>query len=143
MKKLLLLSAFLLMFDGPAYALCVKVSSANLRSGPGTGYEKTWMVYKYMPFRELSHKGNWYKVKDLEGDIHWIHESLVDSTMCAVVKAQANIRTGPGKQHEKASHSPGLKYHSFKVLKIEGSWAKVEDENGDAGWIFRKLLWIQ
>jgi SH3-like domain-containing protein len=147
MKKylILLLVLFTLIFFADfSYALCVNVSDANLRSGPGTKYNKTWEVFKYMPFKRLSKKGNWYKVKDVDGDIHWIYRKLITSKFkCAVVKVEkANIRKGPGTNYSKNALSPSLKYDSFKVLQIKSSWVKVIDEFGDKGWISRKLLWI-
>ena len=140
--KVILLLLFLI--HSHADALCVKVSEANLRSGPGTKYEKTWEVFKYMPFKRLSKKGNWYKVLDVDGDKHWIYKNLVkDDFDCAVVKVEkANIRNGPGTHFRKKTYSPSLKYDSYKVLKRKGKWVKVRDEYGDEGWIFRKLLWI-
>ena len=67
MKKIIFVSlvALLTIFlSGKSFALCVNVAEANLRSGPGTKFEKTWEVFKYMPFNKLSTKGGWFKVKD-------------------------------------------------------------------------------
>lgn len=141
----LALFIFALVITPYSYALCVNVPEANLRSGPGTKYEKTWEVFKYMPLRKLSKKGNWYKVKDVDGDIHWIYQKLVtDKIRCAAVKVdKANVRNGAGTNYSKKAMSPALKYDSFKVVKIAASWVKVVDEFGDVGWIFRKLLWVQ
>ena len=148
MKKILPALFFILItifFSSNSYALCANVPEANLRSGPGTKFEKTWEVFKYMPFNKLSKKENWYKVEDVDGDVHWIYTKLVTSKFkCAVVKVdKANVRSGPGEKYKKTSMSPALKYDSFKVLKIQTPWVKVLDEFGDSGWIFRKLLWIQ
>ncbi len=129
-----------------SYALCVSVSDANLRAGPGTKYDPpTWQVFKYMPFKKVSKKGNWYKVKDVDNDTHWIYSKLITSKYkCAVVKSdKANIRTGPGTKFDKSALSPALKYDSFKVIKNQKKWVKIIDEFGDTGWIFKKLLWIQ
>ena len=147
MKKsfiLLLVLISLVIFADLSDALCVNVSDANLRNGPGTKYKKTWEVFKYMPFKKLSKKGNWYKVQDVDGDIHWIYKKLVtDKFKCAVVKVEkANIRNGPGINYSKNALSPSLKYDSFKVLQTKSSWVKVVDEFGDKGWISRKLLWV-
>ncbi len=147
MKKSLILILVLLsmiIFSDLSYALCVNVPDANLRSGPGTKYKKTWEVFKYMPFKKLSKKTNWYRVQDVDGDIHWIYRKLVtDKFRCAVVKVEkANIRTGPGTNYSKSAVSPSLKYDAFKVLKTKSPWVKVIDEFGDTGWISRKLLWI-
>ncbi len=148
MKKILFVSFVALItiiMTGNSFALCINVPEANLRSGPGTKFEKTWEVFKYMPFNKLSKKTNWYKVKDIDGDIHWVYNKLVTSKYrCAVVKVdKANVRSGPGKKYGKTSMSPALKYDSFKVVKTKTPWVKVIDEFGDSGWIFRKLLWIQ
>ncbi len=147
MKKTLfcgLVLIFLLIFSNYANALCVKVPTANLRKGPGTKYEKTWHVFKYMPFKKLTKKGKWYKVQDVDGDVHWIWSNLVTSKIdCAVVKInEANVRSGPGTKFGKNTLSPAIKYDSFKVIKRKGKWVKIIDEFGNTGWIFRKLLWI-
>ena len=145
-KGILLLSAFLIIctLSTHSFSLCINVPEANLRGGPGTKYEKTWEVFKYMPFQQLSKKGNWFKVKDVDGDVHWVYRKLVtEDFKCAVVKVdKANIRSGPGQNHEKSALSPALKYDSFKVIETTPSWVKVTDEFGDSGWIFKRLLWI-
>ncbi len=147
MKKLTIILIFsvLYLFSANAHALCVNAADANLRSGPGTKYEKTWEVFKYMPFNKIKQKGNWYKVKDMDGDSHWIYKNLVTSSYkCgAAKKDKINIRSGPGTNYKKADLSPAMKYDAFKIIKIKGKWAKVEDEFGSTGWIFRKLLWVQ
>ncbi len=148
-KKLVQLVVLVLFFTGlyvcPAYGLCVKAPVANLRDGPGTKYKKTWQVYKYMPLKRIARKGDWYKVRDVDGDIHWVFKNLVTSRYrCAVVKVdEANIRKGPGTRYRQTELSPALRYDTFRVLRIKGRWVKVRDEFGEEGWIYRPLLWIQ
>ena len=130
-----------------AEALCVKAAQANVRSGPGTQYERVWEIYKYMPFEKVgvSLSGNWYAVKDVDGDVSWMHKKLLTSAFrCAVVrKAAAHIRTGPGKHYAQTAWSPAPQYYSFKVMKRKGAWVKVKDEWGQTGWIYRSLLWLK
>jgi SH3-like domain-containing protein len=149
MKKLyialyIILSVFILR---SANALCVKTDKANLRTGPGKNFEKIWEVYRYMPFVKVgsSLSGEWYAVKDVDGDVNWIHKRLLtDKYRCAVVKkGEANVRTGPGTNYSKGFLSPAKKYYSFRVLKIKGPWVKVRDDRGGVGWIYRNFLWIQ
>lgn len=146
-KRIIAIIGILTLFTvtSHSFALCVNVSDANLRSGPGTKYDKTWEVFKYMPFKRISKKGNWYKVSDVDSDTHWIYRKLVTTSFkCAVVKVdKANIRSGPGMNYSQNALSPALKYDSFKVIKIKSQWVNVVDEFGDTGWIFRNLLWIQ
>ena len=145
-RTLIIFAAFLVLagFSSYSYALCVSVPEANLRSGPGLKNKKTWEVFKYMPFKKVSAKGDWYKVKDVDGDNHWIHKKLVtEKYKCAVVKVdRANVRRGAGLNYSKSALSPALKYDSFRVMSIKSKWVNVKDEFGDKGWIFRKLLWV-
>ena len=110
-----------LIISSQAYSLCVDVPKANIRMGPGTKYEKAWEVYRFMPFEAvgISTDRTWYAIKDLDGDVNWIHKSLVsDAFQCAVIKSsQVNVRTGPGTRYRKSSLSPALRYDSFKILQ--------------------------
>jgi SH3-like domain-containing protein len=141
--------AFLLfvtvLWGGPAFALCVSAPEANLRYGPGTNYRKTWEVFRYMPLKKLKKQGDWYRVQDVDGDIHWVYGPLVtEKYQCAVVKDdKANVRSGPGTNYKQRAYSPVFKYYMFKILEIRGDWVKVQDDYGDTGWIYRPLLWIQ
>lgn len=146
-KKMPFLTLFVATFLAStlAQALCVKSSRANLRSGPSTKNQITWEVYKYMPFIQLKKQGDWVRVKDFEGDIHWIYRKLVTSDFqCAVVKVdKANLRTGPGTNYKKPSDLPvAEKYMTFKYLTKKGNWAQVLDSYNDKYWVFRKLIWV-
>ncbi len=149
MKRLvrLVVAIYILLIVSATFAsaLCVITEDANLRSGPGTNYDKTWQVFKYMPLKKLGKKGHWYRVKDVDGDEHWVYEKLVtEKFRCAVVKVdKANIRRGPGLKYRKTDFSPVIKYDSFRIIKRRGLWYKVKDEFGQVGWIHKKLIWIQ
>lgn len=150
MKKVLFaLSAavffFMFMLNQESPALCVSAPEANLRSGPGTKYDKLWEVFKYMPLKRIDRKGIWFKVADVDGDRYWVYAPLVTSKYeCAVVKEEkANVRSGPGTSYPQISISPAMKYYSFKILEIKGLWVNVMDEYGAKGWIYKPLLWIQ
>jgi len=128
------------------FALCVNVEKANLRKGPGTSYEKTWEVFKYMPLRYLSKKGSWYRVKDVDGETHWVHSKLLTGKVkCAVIKAEkANLRIGPGSKYRQApSYPTAEKYTTFKFLERKGKWVKVLDSYNDIYWVHTNLVWVQ
>ena len=133
------------LFGLSCSAVCVKASHANIRSGPGTHYKKTWEVYQYMPFKKLRTKGLWTRIKDVDGDRHWIYSPLLTSSYrCAVVKAQkANLRTGPGTHYKRPwQFKQAIHYTSFRLLKTHGNWCKVKDVYGDSYWIHKSLVWI-
>lgn len=138
---LLFVAAGLLAPDlAAAQELCVKVARANLRAGPGTDAKKTWEVYENMPLTQVERRGDWLRVKDVDGDEHWVFRTLVDSgSKCVTVKAErANIRKGPGTNYD--SWFTVEKYTSFKKTGQEGQWVKVEYE-GETMWVFANLVW--
>ena len=148
MKRLFILClSFAAFAANPAYAVCVSVSKANVRTGPGTWYEKMWDVYKYTPLQKVgvSVSGDWYAVRDVDGDVVWIKKGLVTNGYgCAIVKTdQVKVRTGPGTSRPLSPISPAVHYNSFRVMEKRGDWIKVKDEKGDIGWIHRDFLWIQ
>lgn len=128
-----------------ALALCVSVKEANLRSAPDGKSKKTWTVYQFMPFQKVEEKGGWIKVKDADGDMHWVAKTVVSSDYkCAVVNvAKTPIREKPAAKAKETSISPVVKNYSFKVVEVKGEWVSVADEYGNAGWIPKKSLWIQ
>jgi SH3-like domain-containing protein len=138
------LIAFILQ-SMPAEALCIKNKEANLREGPGKNYKKIWRVLKYMPFKKIGKEGNWIRVKDLDKDTYWVHQSLTtEKYMCAVIKKdKTNARQKPGRKNPQVEWSPINKYFSMKVLEIKGAWVHIEDSSGDQAWIYRPLVWVQ
>ncbi|MBT3183998.1 MAG: hypothetical protein HOI59_00090 [Nitrospina sp.] len=135
----------LFVLASPAMALCIKSEKANLRTGPGTKYEKLWQVFQYMPFKLLKTKESWKQVQDLDGDSYWVHAPLTTQKYkCAVIKNnQTNLRKGPGTKFPKVKWAPVDKFFSMRVLKIENNWVHIEDASGDKAWIYRPLVWIQ
>jgi len=148
MKRLFILClSFAAFAANPAYAVCVSVSKANVRSGPGTWYEKLWDVYKYTPLQKVgvSVSGDWYAARDVDGDVVWIKKGLVTNGYgCAVVKTdKVNVRTGPGTSRPMSPMSPAVHYDSFRVMEKRGGWIKVKDGKGNTGWIEKSYLWTQ
>lgn len=136
---------FMVVVVEDSHALCIKTKKANLRKGPGTHYDKLWQVFKYMPFKEIKRRGNWYRVQDVDGDTYWVHKKLVSkSYKCAVIKDnETNLRKGPGTKFDKAPWSPVDKYFSMKVIQVKNNWVRIEDGVGDKAWVYRPLVWIQ
>ena len=145
-KSLLLIpAAFCVVFiwASPALSgerLAVNSETANIRSGPGTEYDVLWQIERYHPVLVIEKKGNWYKFKDFEGDIGWIHSSLLDKMETVVsIKEKCNVRGGPDTSYEIVfTVEKGV---PFKVLKKDGNWFNIEHADGDAGWIHSSLVW--
>lgn len=123
-----------------AQQLCVKAPRANLRAGPGTNYRITWEVNRYMPLMEVGSEGDWIKVKDVDGDIHWVFAQLVtDKIDCVTISSpKANVRKKPTTRSDKWFTVE--KYTSFKKVGSTNKWVKVEYE-GETMWIYDTLVW--
>lgn len=123
-----------------AERMSVKVSLANVRSGPTTNDEIAWQVTLYHPFTVIEKKGDWYRCRDFEGDSGWLHEKLLSKTPTVItVKDNCNVRKGP------STKDPVLficdREVPLKVLKHQGRWLKIAHEDGDQGWIHASLVW--
>jgi SH3-like domain-containing protein len=120
--------------------MAVKAGIANLRSGPGTKYDVLWQVEKYHPLLIIEKKGNWYKIKDFEGDMAWIHKSLLGNIKGVIaIKANCNVRSQANtKSKVLFTVERGV---PFKVLKRKGEWIRIEHADGEIGWIYKTLVW--
>ena len=114
--------------------------SINMRAGPGTRHDALWRLARGYPLEILGRKGGWYKVRDFERDVGWVHRPLLSRTPHHVVKANvANIRSAPGIRARivgKARYGDVL-----RTVEKRRQWVKVRNEGGLVGWISRRLLW--
>ena len=142
-KKILpviLLAMFLLAGPANAKRLSVGVDKGNVRSGPGTDHEILWSVGKYYPVDVIKESEGWCQISDFEGDVGWMHKSLLEDIPSVIVKATlVNIRKGPGTNFKvlfQAEKGVGL-----KRLSRKDGWLEVEHADGDVGWIHESLVW--
>jgi SH3-like domain-containing protein len=118
----------------------VDVTTANIRSGPGTSHEILWKVERYHPIEVIKSSGGWYQFRDYEGDRGWIYKDLIkDMDSVIVIKDRCNIRSGPGTDNEVVfTVERGV---PFKVLERKGNWIHIQHADGDKGWIHKMLVW--
>ena len=120
--------------------VCVTAQRANLRAGPGKNHRITWEVHRNMPLVQVGEEGEWVKVRDVDGDIHWIFGSLVSAGFkCVTVRApKANIRKKPSSRAE--LWFTVEKYSSFRFLEKKGKWMKIQKDQ-QVMWVFHTLVW--
>lgn len=56
----------------------------------------------------------------------------------AVSATDANIRSGPGPQHDVLWRVE--KYYPLEVTETSGAWLRFKDYEGDSGWIHKSLV---
>ncbi len=123
-----------------AERLTVKASIANMRSGPGTGHEVLWQVEKYHPFIVVEKEASWVKIKDFEGDMAWIHASLLTDVEGVITsKTNCNVRSEPST--DSAVLFTVERGVPFRVIQRQGDWIHIEHADGEKGWIYHTLVW--
>lgn len=142
-KIMIPLLLVLLFLPGAVLAqerLSVTAGIANIRSGPGKKFDKIWQVEQYHPFTVVEKKGDWYKIKDFENDVAWVHKSLLGKIEGVItIKDKCNIRSRPDtKSQILFKVEKGV---PFKVLERKGNWIKIKHADGDVGWIYKTLVW--
>ncbi|MFQ5894050.1 MAG: SH3 domain-containing protein [Candidatus Tectimicrobiota bacterium] len=138
-----LLVAVAFLFPPPllaAKAIVWVKEKSNVRSGPGTKYEKLWTATKFTPLEVLCRYKEWYVVRDFEDFVGWVHAPLVEEGKAVIVKVkQALARSGPGPDQAAVWNVP--KGYALRVLGKKGKWYNVEDAEGEKAWIFEDVLW--
>jgi SH3-like domain-containing protein len=118
----------------------VSVSVAKIHSSPDKSSSLLRKVKKFYPLLILEKSRNWLKISDYEGGEGWIHRSLVSNIQTVITKTtDCNIRSAPAIFHKKlATIGKGV---TFKVIKEEEEWLKIEHSGGFIGWIHKSLVW--
>jgi SH3-like domain-containing protein len=125
----------------PSFALCVNESKANLHATPNGAI--SWTVGKYTPLIEETRQGNWVKVRDQDGEAHWISAPLVTNKIqCLSVKVGRTIlRTGPSGNEPPHELRYADRYTAFKNVEFSGDWYQVEDVYGEKFWVHKNNIW--
>lgn len=112
----------------------------NLRFGPGEGYPIAWILTREgLPVEIVEEFDTWRKVRLHDGDLGWIHGSLLSSRRTVLVAdAIRALRQTPDPDARIVLRAePGV---IGQLLDCDGSWCRVEIE-GRRGWLQRAEFW--
>lgn len=118
----------------------IQGSTVNVREKPHTRSATLWELGRGYPLQVTQRQGKWLKVRDFESSLGWVHAPLTSKTPHMVITARsANLRSGPGEKYKRVAR---LEQHEVvRTLKKSGGWAQVRRENGQQGWIAKRLGW--
>jgi len=138
----------------------IKVAAANVRSGPGLGYDRYGSLSKGTKVYKRAQRGEWIKCKTPGGE-GWIRQDLLEFDVNAgrqlvqeagsaagsrglkSAKAYVNgdrvrLRSGPSTESEMvALLNKGQVVHVFGE---KGDWKQVTVQGGNTGWVAGWLI---
>ena len=121
--------------------MVVVVAKANVRSGPGTGYQSLGVLEVGEELETTGTSGSWTIVQ-YNGEEGYIFSSLVASKGepgTVTVTADANVRAGDGTEYDIVG-----KVKAGDVLTMtdhtESNWYKVELADGQTGYIAGNMV---
>jgi SH3-like domain-containing protein len=115
-------------------------NEVNLRFGPGEGYPIEWVLTREgLPVEIVEEFDTWRKVRLHDGDLGWIHASLLSSRRTILVAEQIRaLRQAPEPDARIVLRAePGV---IGQLLDCDNGWCRVEIE-GRRGWLQRTEFW--
>jgi SH3-like domain-containing protein len=112
----------------------------NLRFGPGEGYPIAWILTREgLPVEIVAEFDTWRKVRLHDGDVGWIHASLLSNRRTVLVAGEVRaLRQTPDAEARIVLRAePGV---VGELIDCDGGWCRVEIEDR-RGWLQRTELW--
>ncbi len=118
----------------------LKSDEVNMRAGPGTRYPIRWVyVRKDTPVEIIEEFGHWRKVRDVDGDNGWIHQTMLKGTRMAFVhSAKATIYAYPYMDANPLFYVEPQTL--VEITECKPLWCNIR-VNDLKGWISKENLW--
>lgn len=118
----------------------LRSNEVNLRTGPGTAYPVEWVyVRRHMPVEVVAEFDTWRKIRDWQGTIGWVHQSMLDGRRTVLVTGGERIlRRAP--QPAAAAVARIQAGAVGDLLACNPEWCRIEIK-GYAGWLRRAEIW--
>ena len=113
----------------------VDSGSLNVRTGPGTKYEKIGEVARGQRFAYYQKSGSWVRIEKgwISTNYFYIEGNEGDDATTGTITTDLNIRTGPGKDFDRCgTYKEGKK---VEILHQINGWGYTEE-----GWVSMKYV---
>jgi SH3-like domain-containing protein len=123
------------------YFVSIKDNRAFMREGPGENYRIKWVYHrKNLPVEVTAAFEGWRRVKDMDGEIGWIHQALLSRERTALIVGKNDVmvrRRADSSSEVVAEAEPGAVGY---LIACNESACEVRFDEG-RGWIERTRLW--
>lgn len=123
----------------PRFA-ALRADKVNVRTGPGVRYPVEWVfVYRNMPVEIVAEFDTWRKVRDWQGTIGWVHQSMLTGRRSIIItQGLQDLRREPARNAKVIARiEPKVIGH---LLNCREDWCRVE-VSGFRGWMMRRQFW--
>jgi len=123
------------------YFLSLKNETTNMREGPSENNRIKWVYHrKGLPVEVIASYDVWRRVRDMDGEVGWIHMALLSRERTVVIhgKGDAPVRSRADvKTDVVAEAKPGAigRVRHCGVFVCQGRF------DGAEGWVDRNRLW--
>lgn len=117
----------------------LRPAEVNLRTGPGNTYPVDW-VYKrrHMPVEVVAEFDNWRKIRDWQGSVGWVHQSLLDGRRYALITSEQLLLKRPSPDGAPVARlMPGV---IARLQSCKPGWCRLEIGGYD-GWLPHDAFW--
>lgn len=111
-----------------------------VRSGPGSRYPVKWVYKKKaLPVEVVLEYEIWRKIKDIDGETGWVHQSLISGKRTGLIAGTENVYlyAKPKEGRKNAILQPKT---LVDIKECQEGWCEIAASGYD-GWIERKNLW--
>jgi len=119
----------------------LNADEAYVRAGPGSHFPIQWVFNKHgLPVEIILEFEHWRKIRDIEGEEGWIHQSLLSGKRTALILAEepVSLRRKPEEGARLAAYiEPGA---LAGLKECREKWCELE-ASGYRGWVERRFIW--
>jgi SH3-like domain-containing protein len=111
-------------------------SKIYLRTGPGMNFPVQWIYQRrHMPVEVIAEYDTWRKIKDWQGTIGWVHQSMLDGGRYALITGSERelLQDPADTAAPTAKVMPGV---VAQILRCDGTWCRI-NADGYKGWLRR------
>ena len=113
-----------------------RAGKINLRSGPALNFPIQWVYQrKHMPVEVIAEYDTWRKIRDWQGTVGWVHQSMLAGSRYALITgAERTLRRDAAESAPPTARlMPGV---IAEVLRCQGAWCRL-NADGHKGWLKR------
>jgi len=111
------------------------------RTGPGTRYPVKW-VYKRknLPIEITREFDTWRKIRDVNGEEGWVHQSLLSGNRFVIIASETPIPLYREDQDDSRVVALVESQAQMAIKSCDNAWCQVS-KDGYRGWIAKNMLW--